>query len=154
MGNNLPPSISSLGTTGTVKNEPLTHSWKRTRRSTFVIPAKSATRSSFLCVLVQQRTGDYAARSLTQVSQIALCCAVLTFALANTMCALCARHCCGCRPLWSLFIVLAVASYTVSCSQSPAAAKGKMYPRGNHWAVGKTILYISSGWKNIYIYIV
>ncbi|XP_028319450.1 gastrin-releasing peptide [Gouania willdenowi] len=56
---------------------------------------------------------------------------------------LCAR---SCRPLWSLLIILSAVPFTLHCSQSPAvavaagaaaaAAAGKIYPRGNHWAVG------------------
>ncbi|XP_034565865.1 gastrin-releasing peptide [Notolabrus celidotus] len=38
------------------------------------------------------------------------------------------------RPVWPVFIILATVLY---CSESqPAADDGKMYPRGNHWAVG------------------
>ncbi|XP_074474322.1 gastrin-releasing peptide [Sebastes fasciatus] len=36
-----------------------------------------------------------------------------------------------------LFIILAALPCMLHCSESPAAAAvGKMYPRGNHWAVG------------------
>ncbi|KAA8584484.1 hypothetical protein FQN60_008269 [Etheostoma spectabile] len=41
-----------------------------------------------------------------------------------------------CRPAWPLFIILATVPCMLYCSQSPAAVVGKMYPRGNHWAVG------------------
>ncbi|XP_070781372.1 gastrin-releasing peptide [Enoplosus armatus] len=41
-----------------------------------------------------------------------------------------------CRPVWPLFMILATAPCLLYCSESPAAAVGKMYPRGNHWAVG------------------
>ncbi|XP_013864762.1 gastrin-releasing peptide [Austrofundulus limnaeus] len=46
--------------------------------------------------------------------------------------------CCSwtCRPLWPLFIFLAAAPCFLHCSETPAAVVGKMYPRGNHWAVG------------------
>ncbi|XP_070707218.1 gastrin-releasing peptide [Pempheris klunzingeri] len=40
------------------------------------------------------------------------------------------------RPVWPLFIVLATVPCMLLCSESPAAGVGKMYPRGNHWAVG------------------
>ncbi|KAK9532503.1 hypothetical protein VZT92_009884 [Zoarces viviparus] len=47
-------------------------------------------------------------------------------------------ECCSwsCRPLWTLFIMLATIPCMLRCSESPAAVDGKMYPRGNHWAVG------------------
>ncbi|KAJ4926046.1 hypothetical protein JOQ06_008230 [Pogonophryne albipinna] len=41
-----------------------------------------------------------------------------------------------CRPMWPLFIILATMPCMLHSSESPAAAVGKMYPRGNHWAVG------------------
>ncbi|XP_071321609.1 gastrin-releasing peptide isoform X1 [Trachinotus anak] len=41
-----------------------------------------------------------------------------------------------CRPVWPVLMILAAAPCVVHCSESPAAAAGKMYPRGNHWAVG------------------
>ncbi|XP_031173724.1 gastrin-releasing peptide [Sander lucioperca] len=41
-----------------------------------------------------------------------------------------------CRPVWPLFIILATIPCVLYCSESPAAVVGKMYPRGNHWAVG------------------
>ncbi|XP_026153437.1 gastrin-releasing peptide [Mastacembelus armatus] len=41
-----------------------------------------------------------------------------------------------CRPVWPVFIFLATIPCVLRCSQTPAAAIGKMYPRGNHWAVG------------------
>ncbi|XP_076613398.1 gastrin-releasing peptide [Chaetodon auriga] len=46
--------------------------------------------------------------------------------------------CCSgtCRPVWPLFLILASIPCMLHCSESPAAAAGKMYPRGNHWAVG------------------
>ncbi|XP_024155561.1 gastrin-releasing peptide [Oryzias melastigma] len=46
--------------------------------------------------------------------------------------------CCAwiCRPLWTLFILLAATPCFLHCSENPAAVGGKMYPRGNHWAVG------------------
>ncbi|TNN85285.1 Gastrin-releasing peptide [Liparis tanakae] len=40
------------------------------------------------------------------------------------------------RPVWPLLIVLATIPRASHCSDSPAAAVGKMYARGNHWAVG------------------
>ncbi|XP_038130838.1 gastrin-releasing peptide isoform X1 [Cyprinodon tularosa] len=39
------------------------------------------------------------------------------------------------RALWSVFIILAAAPCFLRCSEKPALV-GKMYPRGNHWAVG------------------
>ncbi|XP_023147727.1 gastrin-releasing peptide [Amphiprion ocellaris] len=46
--------------------------------------------------------------------------------------------CCSwtCRPVWPLFILLAAVTCVLHCSESPAAVAGKVYPRGNHWAVG------------------
>uniref|UniRef100_A0A3B4UWJ7 Gastrin-releasing peptide n=2 Tax=Seriola dumerili TaxID=41447 RepID=A0A3B4UWJ7_SERDU len=41
-----------------------------------------------------------------------------------------------CRPVWPVFIILATIPCMMHCSEGPAAAVGKMYPRGNHWAVG------------------
>ncbi|XP_030006071.1 gastrin-releasing peptide-like [Sphaeramia orbicularis] len=41
-----------------------------------------------------------------------------------------------CRPVLPLFLILATMSCLLHCSESPAPAVGKMYPRGNHWAVG------------------
>uniref|UniRef100_A0A1A8IW41 Gastrin-releasing peptide n=1 Tax=Nothobranchius kuhntae TaxID=321403 RepID=A0A1A8IW41_NOTKU len=41
-----------------------------------------------------------------------------------------------CRPLWPLFMFLAAAPGLLLCSENPAEVVGKMYPRGNHWAVG------------------
>ncbi|XP_059214477.1 gastrin-releasing peptide [Centropristis striata] len=41
-----------------------------------------------------------------------------------------------CRPVWPLFIIMATIPCMLNCSESPAAVVGKMYPRGNHWAVG------------------
>ncbi|XP_072228094.1 gastrin-releasing peptide [Leuresthes tenuis] len=41
-----------------------------------------------------------------------------------------------CRRLWPVFIILAAIPCFSQCSESPAAVVGKMYPRGNHWAVG------------------
>ncbi|KAM4528069.1 gastrin-releasing peptide [Odontesthes bonariensis] len=41
-----------------------------------------------------------------------------------------------CRPMWPVFIILAAIPCFSQCSESPAAVVGKMYPRGNHWAVG------------------
>nr|XP_046231540.1 gastrin-releasing peptide [Scatophagus argus] len=41
-----------------------------------------------------------------------------------------------CRPVWPVFIILAAIPCMSFCSESPPAAVGKMYPRGNHWAVG------------------
>ncbi|XP_051268561.1 gastrin-releasing peptide [Dicentrarchus labrax] len=41
-----------------------------------------------------------------------------------------------CRPVWPVFIILATIPCMLYCSESPAAVVGKMYPRGNHWAVG------------------
>ncbi|KAK5879082.1 hypothetical protein CesoFtcFv8_024423 [Champsocephalus esox] len=40
------------------------------------------------------------------------------------------------RPMWPLFIILATMPCMLHSSESPAATVGKMYPRGNHWAVG------------------
>lgn len=42
-----------------------------------------------------------------------------------------------CRPVWPVLIILATVPCILDCSESPAAVVGKMYPRGNHWAVGK-----------------
>ncbi|XP_041816840.1 gastrin-releasing peptide [Chelmon rostratus] len=46
--------------------------------------------------------------------------------------------CCSwtCRPVWPVFLILASIPCMLHCSEGPAAAAGKMYPRGNHWAVG------------------
>uniref|UniRef100_A0A3Q1GLS5 Gastrin-releasing peptide n=1 Tax=Acanthochromis polyacanthus TaxID=80966 RepID=A0A3Q1GLS5_9TELE len=46
--------------------------------------------------------------------------------------------CCSwtCRPVWPLFILLAAFTCVLHCSESPVAVAGKVYPRGNHWAVG------------------
>ncbi|XP_037548324.1 gastrin-releasing peptide [Nematolebias whitei] len=41
-----------------------------------------------------------------------------------------------CRPLWPLLIFLAASPGFSLCSEAPAAAVGKMYARGHHWAVG------------------
>ncbi|XP_006789126.1 gastrin-releasing peptide [Neolamprologus brichardi] len=41
-----------------------------------------------------------------------------------------------CRPVWPVLIILATVPCILNCSESPAAVVGKMYPRGNHWAVG------------------
>ncbi|XP_063334418.1 gastrin-releasing peptide [Pelmatolapia mariae] len=41
-----------------------------------------------------------------------------------------------CRPVWPVLIILATLPCILNCSESPAAVVGKMYPRGNHWAVG------------------
>uniref|UniRef100_UPI0037E87434 gastrin-releasing peptide n=1 Tax=Semicossyphus pulcher TaxID=241346 RepID=UPI0037E87434 len=42
-----------------------------------------------------------------------------------------------CRPVWPLVIILATLPCMLHGSESqPAAGVGKMYPRGNHWAVG------------------
>ncbi|GAA6230064.1 gastrin-releasing peptide [Lates japonicus] len=41
-----------------------------------------------------------------------------------------------CRPVWPVFIILATIPCMLHSSESPAAVVGKMYPRGNHWAVG------------------
>ncbi|XP_049459774.1 gastrin-releasing peptide [Epinephelus fuscoguttatus] len=41
-----------------------------------------------------------------------------------------------CRLVWPLFIMLATVPCMMYCSDVSAAAVGKMYPRGNHWAVG------------------
>ncbi|CAB1430071.1 unnamed protein product [Pleuronectes platessa] len=40
-----------------------------------------------------------------------------------------------CR-LWPLLILATLPKCVVQFSESPAAVVGKMYPRGNHWAVG------------------
>ncbi|XP_078142246.1 gastrin-releasing peptide [Centroberyx gerrardi] len=40
------------------------------------------------------------------------------------------------RPVLPVVIILATITCMVHCSESAAAAGGKMYPRGNHWAVG------------------
>lgn len=50
----------------------------------------------------------------------------------------CLCHPWTCRPVWPVFVFLAAFPFVLRCSESPAAAVGKMYPRGNHWAVGKT----------------
>ncbi|KAK5852179.1 hypothetical protein PBY51_023670 [Eleginops maclovinus] len=42
----------------------------------------------------------------------------------------------SCGPMWPLFIILATMPCMLHSSESPAAVVGKMYPRGNHWAVG------------------
>ncbi|XP_062290001.1 gastrin-releasing peptide [Scomber scombrus] len=44
--------------------------------------------------------------------------------------------CWTCRPVWPLFLILASLPRMLHCSESPAAIVGKIYPRGNHWAVG------------------
>ncbi|XP_067430639.1 gastrin-releasing peptide [Thunnus thynnus] len=44
--------------------------------------------------------------------------------------------CLCCRPVWPVFMILASLPCMLHCSENPAAAVGKMYPRGNHWAVG------------------
>ncbi|CAN9504285.1 unnamed protein product [Ophioblennius macclurei] len=46
--------------------------------------------------------------------------------------------CCSwtCRPVRPLFILLAAVPVMLHSSQSPAAPVGKIYSRGNHWAVG------------------
>uniref|UniRef100_A0A669D4Z9 Gastrin-releasing peptide n=1 Tax=Oreochromis niloticus TaxID=8128 RepID=A0A669D4Z9_ORENI len=40
------------------------------------------------------------------------------------------------EPVWPVLIILATVPCILNCSESPAAVVGKMYPRGNHWAVG------------------
>lgn len=50
----------------------------------------------------------------------------------------CLCHPWTCRPVWPVVVFLAAFPFVLRCSESPAAAVGKMYPRGNHWAVGKT----------------
>ncbi|XP_074546940.1 gastrin-releasing peptide [Halichoeres trimaculatus] len=41
------------------------------------------------------------------------------------------------RPVWPVFIILATLPCMLYCSESqPDAGDGKMYSRGNHWAVG------------------
>lgn len=62
----------------------------------------------------------------------------LTFS-SGTMGGECTCYSRTCRPLWPVFIILATVSCMFTCSDSSAAVIGKMYPRGNHWAVGKTI---------------
>ncbi|MEQ2232249.1 hypothetical protein ILYODFUR_009250 [Ilyodon furcidens] len=42
----------------------------------------------------------------------------------------------SCRALCPVFIILAAAPCLLRCSERPALVVGKMYPRGNHWAVG------------------
>lgn len=55
-----------------------------------------------------------------------------------------------CRPVWPLFIILATLPCMLHCSESPAAGVGKMYPRGNHWAVGKrNFTFLTGGASNI-----
>ncbi|XP_054908267.1 gastrin-releasing peptide [Poeciliopsis prolifica] len=53
---------------------------------------------------------------------------------------MCAGRLCyswSCRALWPVFIILAAAPCLLRCAERPAASVvGKMYPRGNHWAVG------------------
>ncbi|XP_029921849.1 gastrin-releasing peptide [Myripristis murdjan] len=41
-----------------------------------------------------------------------------------------------CRQVLPAVLILAAVAGAVRCSDSPAAVGGKMYPRGNHWAVG------------------
>uniref|UniRef100_A0A665WV56 Uncharacterized protein n=1 Tax=Echeneis naucrates TaxID=173247 RepID=A0A665WV56_ECHNA len=41
-----------------------------------------------------------------------------------------------CRSVWPVFIMLVTLPCLMDCSQSPAAAAGKVYPGRNHWAVG------------------
>lgn len=53
-----------------------------------------------------------------------------------------------CRPVWPVLIILATVPCILNCSESPAAVVGKMYPRGNHWAVGKETV-TQSAKKNI-----
>ncbi|KAI3362242.1 hypothetical protein L3Q82_012558 [Scortum barcoo] len=48
----------------------------------------------------------------------------------------CECHSWTLRPVWPLLIILATLPCVLYCSESPAAVVGKMYPRGNHWAVG------------------
>ncbi|XP_047426205.1 gastrin-releasing peptide [Mugil cephalus] len=48
----------------------------------------------------------------------------------------CLCYSCTCRPVWPVFIILAAVPCMLHCLESPAAVVGKMYPRGNHWAVG------------------
>ncbi|XP_068430262.1 gastrin-releasing peptide [Clinocottus analis] len=45
----------------------------------------------------------------------------------------CSRRC---GAMWPLLVLLASIPSTLHCSHTPAAVVGKMYPRGNHWAVG------------------
>ncbi|CAG5867573.1 unnamed protein product [Menidia menidia] len=50
--------------------------------------------------------------------------------------AVCVCYSWTCRPLWPVLIFLAAMPCFSQCSESPATVVGKMYPRGNHWAVG------------------
>ncbi|XP_021175395.2 gastrin-releasing peptide [Fundulus heteroclitus] len=52
------------------------------------------------------------------------------------MCAVLRCSACSCRTFWPVFIILAAAPCLLLCSERPALVVGKMYPRGNHWAVG------------------
>ncbi|XP_014324102.1 gastrin-releasing peptide [Xiphophorus maculatus] len=52
------------------------------------------------------------------------------------MCAVRLCYSWSCRALWPIFIILAAAPCLLRCSERPALVVGKMYPRGNHWAVG------------------
>uniref|UniRef100_A0AAQ6IFN1 Gastrin-releasing peptide n=1 Tax=Anabas testudineus TaxID=64144 RepID=A0AAQ6IFN1_ANATE len=54
-----------------------------------------------------------------------------------------------CRPLWPVFLFLATLPSVLHSIESPAAVVGKMYPRGNHWAVGRRHVYLE-----IYIMVV
>ncbi|XP_029024495.1 gastrin-releasing peptide [Betta splendens] len=48
----------------------------------------------------------------------------------------CVRYPRTCRPVWPLVMLLATFPLMLHCLETPAAVVGKMYPRGNHWAVG------------------
>lgn len=139
MDNHSSPSISQLGTAGTFKKRPADAQLKSAATLNFgSLPPKFATRSSFR-VRAQRRAGCDAPLSLLSFrSRVAPSASDTLPSLAGNMCAPCARYRRACGTLWSLVLALAVASCTVRGSASPAAAaKGKMYPRGNHWAVGK-----------------
>lgn len=56
---------------------------------------------------------------------------------SDNMGGVCVWYSWTCRPVWPVLIFLATAPFMLHCSESPAAVVGKMYPRGNHWAVGK-----------------
>ncbi|KAM9820852.1 gastrin-releasing peptide [Neosynchiropus ocellatus] len=54
---------------------------------------------------------------------------------SHKMAALCLCPSWMCRPAWALFVMLVTFPSVFHCSDDPPAPE-KMYPRGNHWAVG------------------
>uniref|UniRef100_A0A669F905 Gastrin-releasing peptide n=2 Tax=Oreochromis niloticus TaxID=8128 RepID=A0A669F905_ORENI len=61
---------------------------------------------------------------------------IFTFIFSDNMGGECLWYSWTCRPVWPVLIILATVPCILNCSESPAAVVGKMYPRGNHWAVG------------------